>query len=78
MNKVIRIFAIGIFSVWASLASAEIQFGIGAMYGQVETDGTETEGTAADTSNRTKSIKESFISVNHVVEEKNGVERPIR
>ena len=68
MNKVIRIFAIGIFSVWASLASAEIQFGVGAMYGQVETDGTETEGTAADTSNRTKSIKESFIGADLFLE----------
>ena len=40
---------------------ADVQFGFGLMTGQVSTDGTESEGTAADTSNRSKSIDELFI-----------------
>jgi len=40
---------------------ADVQFGFGLMTGQVSTDGTESEGTAADTSNRSKSIDEFFI-----------------
>ena len=37
-----------------------MQFGFGLMTGQLSADGTETEGTAADTSTRSKSFEEFF------------------
>ena len=46
MNNLTKLFAIAIFSIWGSLAHAEIKYGLGLMAGQVSTDGTETEGTA--------------------------------
>ena len=48
------------FCLYGPSATAEIKYGIGISAGQVETSGTETEGTAADTSNRSKTIKEVF------------------
>ena len=54
--------------VWSAVAYADVQFGFGLMVGQVETDGTETEGTAADTSTRTKSLKESFYGADLFIE----------
>ena len=40
---------------------AEMQYGVGLLAGQTTVDGTETEGSAADTSNRSKSIEEFFV-----------------
>ena len=44
-----------------SSAKAEIQYGFAITAGQADISGTETEGTAADTSDRSKSIKETFV-----------------
>ena len=54
--------------VWSAVAYADVQFGFGLMVGQVETDGTETEGTAADTSTRTKSFEEAFYGADLFIE----------
>ena len=61
MKSLKSIIASSLLLLWASVAQADIKLGVGLPLGQVETDGTETEGTAADTSDRTKSIKEQFI-----------------
>jgi len=68
MNKLTKLFAIAIFSIWGSVAHAEIKYGLGLMAGQVSTDGSETEGTAADTSTRSKSIEEIFVGADLYVE----------
>ena len=61
MRKLISSIAGSILLFWTSFAQAEgFQFGIGFMAGQLNADGTETEGTAADTSNRSKSFDELF------------------
>ena len=44
-----------------SSVKAEIQYGFAITAGQADVSGTETEGTAADTSDRSKSIKETFV-----------------
>ena len=58
-----------------SAAKAEMTFGIGFMAGQVSTSGTETEGTAADTSVRSKSFDEFFVGADIFAEKElaNGV-----
>ena len=61
MKSLKSIIASSLLLLWASVAQADIKLGVGLPLGQVETDGTETEGTAADTSDRSKSIKEQFI-----------------
>ena len=61
MKNLKSIIASSLFLLWASVAQADIKLGVGLPLGQVDTSGTETEGTAADTSDRTKSIKEQFI-----------------
>ena len=50
MKRIISAITGSILLVWSSFAQAEIQFGFGLMTGNLSTDGTETEGTAADTS----------------------------
>ena len=61
MRKLISSIAGSILLFWTSFAQAEgFQFGIVFMAGQLNADGTETEGTAADTSNRSKSFDELF------------------
>ena len=47
---------------------ADVQFGFGLMTGQVSTSGTETEGTAADTSDRSKSFDELFFGADLFME----------
>ena len=51
-----------------SAAKAEMTYGIGLMAGQVSSSGTETEGTAADTSTRSKSFEEFFVGADIFVE----------
>ena len=58
MKRIISAITGSILLVWSSFAQAEIQFGFGLMTGNLSTDGTETEGTAADTSTRSKSFEE--------------------
>ena len=61
MRKLISSISGSILLFWTSFAQAEgFQFGVGFMAGQLNADGTETEGTAADTSNRSKSFDELF------------------
>ena len=61
MKKIISSIAGSILLFWTSFAQAEgIQFGVGLLAGQLSADGTETEGTAADTSTRSKSFEEAF------------------
>ena len=55
-----------------STAKAEVSFGFGLMAGQASTSGTETEGTAADTSNRSKSIDEFCVGADIFVEKELG------
>ena len=59
MKKIITILSSVIFLTMVS-AKAEIQYGVGILAGQLNADGTETEGTAADTSDQTKSFEEYF------------------
>lgn len=65
-----KIFAIisAIFLMTAYSAKAEVQFGFGLLAGQLSADGTETEGTAADTSNRSKSFEEIFVGADIFIE----------
>ena len=61
MKNYIRIILCSLLLIWATPSNAEFNFGVGLIVGQVESDGTETEGTAADTSDRTKSFEEAFV-----------------
>ena len=65
-----KIFAIisAVFFLSSVTAKAEVQFGLGVMYGQLSTSGTETEGTAADTSVRSKDFDEQFFGADVFVE----------
>tara|TARA_Y200000002_G_scaffold368003_1_gene360607 strand:- start:753 stop:1385 length:633 start_codon:yes stop_codon:yes gene_type:complete len=55
-----------------STAKAEMSFGIGLMAGQVSSSGTEAEGTAADTSDRSKSFDEFFVGADIFAEKELG------
>ena len=60
MRKIVLLLSTLLFLTGVS-AKADVQFGFGLMTGQVSTSGTETEGTAADTSVRNKSFDELFF-----------------
>ena len=69
MRKIISSIAGSILLFWTSIAQAEgVQFGFGLIAGQLSADGTETEGTAADTSNRSKSFDEMFYGADIFIE----------
>ena len=51
-----------------STAKAEMTYGFGLIAGQASSSGTETEGTAADTSIRDKSFEEVFVGADLFVE----------
>ncbi len=69
MRKIISSITGSILLFWTSFAQAEgVQFGIGLLAGQLSADGTETEGTAADTSTRTKSFEEAFYGADLFIE----------
>ena len=65
-----KIFAIlsAIFLMTSYSAKAEVQFGLGLLAGNLSVDGTEAEGTAADTSNRSKSFDEFFVGADLFIE----------
>lgn len=65
-----KIFALisTLFFLTTFSAKAEVQFGFGLMTGQLSSDGTESEGTAADTSNRSKSFEELFFGADLFLE----------
>lgn len=73
MKKLLSLICASILVV--STAKAEMTFGFGLMAGQVSSDGTETEGTAADTSTRSKSFDEFFVGADIFAEKElaNGV-----
>lgn len=68
MKKIITSLFSVVFLIWMSNAKADVQFGVGLMMGQVNADGTETEGTAADTSDRSESFDEFFVGADVFVE----------
>jgi len=67
MKKILSIISAS-FLLFSATAKAEMTYGIGLMAGQVSTSGTETEGSAADTSNRSKSIDEFFAGADVFIE----------
>ena len=67
MKKLNILVATLMFTFFTSV-KAEIQFGLGLIAGQTDVSGTETEGTAADTSTRTASFKEAFVGGDIFVE----------
>lgn len=60
MKKILSLFSV-IFLLCFTSAKAEMSFGVGLLAGQVSASGTETEGTAADTSARSKDFDEFFL-----------------
>ncbi len=69
MRKIISLIAGSIFLFWTSFAQAEgWTVGVGLMAGQISASGTETEGTATDTSTRSKSFDEAFYGADLFVE----------
>ena len=70
MKKVLSILAASFLLI--SSAKAEMSYGLGLMAGQVSSSGTETEGTAADTSSRSKSFDEFFVGADIFVEKELG------
>ena len=60
MKNYIRIILSSLLLIWATPSKAEFTYGVGLIAGQVDSDGTETEGTAADTSTRSASFDEAF------------------
>ena len=74
--KLLRVTLGALLLTWGSVAYAgEYSFGFGVPIGQVETSGTETEGTATDTSDRSKTIKEVFYAADLFLEyiDDNGI-----
>ena len=67
MKKLNILVATLMFTFFTSV-KAEIQFGLGIIAGQTDVSGTETEGTAADTSDRTADFKEAFVGADIFVE----------
>ena len=63
MKNYIRIIFSSLLLIWATPSNAEFNYGVGLLAGQVDSDGTETEGTAADTSDRSASFEEIFYGV---------------
>lgn len=66
MKKILSILCASFLLI--TTAKAEMTFGVGLMTGQVSSSGTETEGTAADTSVRSKSFDEFFLGADIFVE----------
>ena len=68
MIKKLNIFVATIIFIFCTSVNAEIKMGFSLIAGQSDISGTETEGTAADTSNRSKDITEQFIGADIIVE----------
>ena len=58
--RIINIIVATLMFTFFTNLKAEMTYGFSIIGGQTEISGTETEGTAADTSNRSKTIKEIF------------------
>ena len=61
MIKKINIFVATLVFMFFTSVNAEIKMGFSLIAGQSDISGTETEGTATDTSDRSKDITEQFI-----------------
>ena len=61
MIKKINIFVAPLVFMFFTSVNAEIKMGFSLIAGQSDISGTETEGTATDTSDRSKDITEQFI-----------------
>ena len=68
MKKLIAIISTSVMMLCMSVSYAEVQFGVALQTGQLSTSGTEKEGTAADTSNRSKSFDEFFVGADIFIE----------
>jgi len=68
MKNIIRILFCLALLIFTTNVKADVQFGIGGQLGLVDTAGTETEGTAADTSNRSTSFEELFVGADLFIE----------
>ena len=68
MRKLIAIISTSVMMLCMSVSYAEVQFGVALQTGQLSTSGTEKEGTAADTSNRSKSFDEFFVGADIFIE----------
>ena len=60
MKKYIRIIFSSLLLIWATPSNAEFSYGVGLIVGQVDSSGTESEGSATDTSTRSASFEEVF------------------
>ena len=67
MKKIFALISTLFFLTTASV-KADVQFGFGLQAGQLSSSGTETEGTAADTSDRSKSFDELFFGADIFME----------
>ena len=67
MKKIFALISTLFFLTTASV-KADVQFGFGLQTGQLSSSGTETEGTAADTSDRSKSFDELFFGADIFME----------
>ena len=61
MKNILKILAASLMIMSLTSAKAEIQYGFAIIAGQADVSGTETEGTNPDTSDRSKTIKETFV-----------------
>ena len=68
MKKLIAIISTSVMMLCMSVSYAEVQFGVALQTGNLSTSGTEKEGTAADTSNRSKSFDEFFVGADIFIE----------
>ncbi len=68
MRQFIRIILCSTLLIWMTNSKAEVSYGFSLMGGQLSSSGTETEGTATDTSDRTKSFDELFYGADIFVE----------
>ena len=61
MKSILKILAASLMIMSLTSAKAEIQYGFAIIAGQADVSGTESEGTNPDTSDRSKTIKETFV-----------------
>ena len=66
--RIINIIVATLMFTFFTNLKAEMTYGFSIIGGQTEISGTETEGTAADTSNRSKDITEQFIGADIFLE----------
>ena len=75
MKNIIKFLAASLMIMSLTSAKAEIKYGLSIITGETNIDGTEAEGTAADTSTRTASFEEAFLGGDIFIEsvDENGL-----